>query len=250
MDKTNIFVSVGVTSTAEQEQFVSAIENRLTSEGLVPKTVGRNTFSAGAPMKMVEELLDTCAGTVVIALERYYYPSGTEKRGSADEISHEKIKLPTPWNQIEAALSYSRGLPLLVIVEKGIKSEGLLERNYDWYVQYVPINEASLQSAEFNGVLSSWIQRIEDAKRQKKMDADKHQQQMEAEIAEEVLKRRAFQGRTTKAPSGVTSSGLMINNLKIYVIIMALTLLILLGYKVGRLFPDIGIIDIIYKYVL
>lgn len=160
MNELNVFVSVGGTATPQQETFVSAVEQRLRSEGLVPHTVGRNTFSADAPLKTVTELLDKCSGTVVIALERSYFPSGMEKRGGPKEIALTEIKLPTPWNQVEAAMSYARGLPLLVVVEAGLKSEGLLERGNDWYVQWVRPEAAALNSPEFNGVLASWKQKI------------------------------------------------------------------------------------------
>jgi hypothetical protein len=57
-------------------------------------------------------------------------------------------------------MAYSRGLPLLVIVEHGLKSEGLLEHGYDWYVQSVDLDQSSLTSLEFNGVLASWRSRL------------------------------------------------------------------------------------------
>ncbi|MBK5294394.1 MAG: hypothetical protein JJE04_22270 [Acidobacteriia bacterium] len=160
MNELNVFVSVGGTATEQQEAFVRAVEDRLRSEGLIPHTVGRNTFSADAPLRTVTELLAKCSGTVVIALERQYFASGAEKRGGPKELALTDIKLPTPWNQIEAAMAYTRGHPLLVIVENGIKSEGLLERGNDWYVQWVKPEVAALNSAEFNGVLASWKQQM------------------------------------------------------------------------------------------
>jgi hypothetical protein len=156
MDSRDVFVSVGSTATPSQEAFVRAIEDRLRAEGLVPHTVGRNSFSADAPLKAVARLLDSCAGAVVIAFERTYFQQGTEKRGGPNESPLQDVKLATPWNQIEAAMAYARGLPLMVIVESGLKSEGLLENGYDWYVQWVPVDASTLQSAEFNGVLASW----------------------------------------------------------------------------------------------
>lgn len=160
MSELNVFVSVGGTATEKQEAFVRAVEDRLRSEGLVPHTVGRNTFSADAPLKAVTELLDRCSGTVVIALERTYFATGIEKRGGPKESALIEVKLPTPWNHIEAAMSYARGLPLMVIVEAGLKSEGLLERGYDWYVQWVNPEAAALTSNEFNGVLASWKRKL------------------------------------------------------------------------------------------
>lgn len=156
----DIFLSVGGTANNEQEKFVLAVENRLRAEGLNPNTVGRNTFSVDAPLKTVEELMDRCVGTVVLALERSYFPEGIEKRGGDNERAISKTALPTPWNQIEAAMAYSRKLPLLVIVQEGLKHEGLLEPGYDWYVQSTPLDEAHLSSAQFNGILASWKEKV------------------------------------------------------------------------------------------
>jgi hypothetical protein len=160
MTTLDVFVSVGGTATAEQEAFVRAVEDRLRSEGLVPHTVGRNTFSSDAPLKTVTELMEKCSGTVVIALERSYFPTGVDKRGGPNEVPFTNVRLPTPWNHIEAAMSYARGLPLMVIVEAGLKSEGLLERGYDWYTLWVKPELAALHSNEFNGVLASWKEKM------------------------------------------------------------------------------------------
>ena len=160
MPDLDVFVSVGATATDQQEAFVRAIEDRLRSEGLVPHTVGRNTFQADAPLKTVTGLMDKCAGTVVIALERTYFPSGLDKRGGSKETPLTDVRLPTPWNQIEAAMAYARAHPLLVIVESGLRSEGLLERGNDWYVQWVKPDPSALNTLEFNGVLASWKEKI------------------------------------------------------------------------------------------
>jgi hypothetical protein len=160
MNELNVFVSVGGTATEQQESFVRAVEDRLRSEGLIPHTVGRNAFSVDSPLKTVTELLDKCSGTVVIALERMYFSNGLDKRGGSKESPLVDVKLATPWNQIEAAMAYSRGHPLMVIVEAGVKNEGLLERGYDWYVQSVPVDPSILASPEFNGVLSSWKKKL------------------------------------------------------------------------------------------
>lgn len=152
----DVFVSVGGTATAQQEAFVRGVEERLRSEGLVPHTVGRNTFSSDSPLKAVTELMDRCSGTVVIALERSYFPTGVDKRGGPKETALSDVRLPSPWNQIEAAMSYARGLPIMVVVESGLKSEGLLERGHDWHLQWVTPDVAALHSNEFNGVLASW----------------------------------------------------------------------------------------------
>ena len=160
----NIFVSVGATCSEEQEVFVRAVEDRLRSEGLIPQTVGRNTFSSDSPLMTITELLESCQGAVVIALERSFFPLGIDKRGGPNQTQLSNIKLATPWNHIEAAMAYSRRLPLLVVVESGLKSEGLLERGFAWYVQWIKPVPSALTTLEFNGVLADWKSKVESYK--------------------------------------------------------------------------------------
>jgi len=160
MEDYNVFVSVGGTATEKQESFIRAVEDRLRSEGIIPHTVGRNTFGSDSPLKTVTELMEKCCGTVVIALERTYFPSGVEKREGPNQTSISEARYPTPWNQIEAAMAYTRGHPLMILVERGLTCEGLLEKGYEWYVQLVEPTASALTTAEFNGVLSNWKRKI------------------------------------------------------------------------------------------
>jgi hypothetical protein len=160
MDPKLIFVSVGSTCNPQQEEFVKAVEDRLRSEGFVPQTVGRTAFSSDAPLKAVTELIDKCSGIMVIALERCYIQAGVEKRGGNSERSLVDVRLPTPWNHIEAAMAYSRHLPIFAVVEAGLKAEGLLEPGYDWFVLSLPLEPSQLNSVQFNGILSDWKSKI------------------------------------------------------------------------------------------
>lgn len=159
----NVFVSVGSTANPAHESFVRAVEDRLRAEGLTPLTVGRNYFTSDSPFIGVNKLMDDCRGAVVIALERIHVDSATEKRGSPAEGKLQDVKLATPWNQIEATLAYSRKLPLLVLVEKGVRQDGLLEQGFDWYVLNTTLEPAALASSEFNGVLASWTRKLASA---------------------------------------------------------------------------------------
>jgi hypothetical protein len=181
MKDIDIFVSVGGTSNEKQENFVRSVEERLRIEGFNPHTVGRNTFSADAPLKTVSDLMQSCTGTVVLALERYYFSNGTEKRGGSKEKELLDLKLPTVWNQIEAAMAYSNQHPLLIIVEDGLKCEGLLEKGYDWYVQSVTTDSNSLKTNEFNGVLANWKAKVIKNSNSKKINTTKLVQKNPAE---------------------------------------------------------------------
>lgn len=158
----DVFVSVGTGLSTQQEAFVSAIEERLRAVGLTPRTIGRNTFSADAPLQAVTELMNQCGGAVVIALERFHFPRGEERRGSPRHETLTDVRTSTPWNQIEAAMAYQAGLPLLVIVDPGLRKDGLLEHGNDWYVQELEVAPESLNSTAFLGILDSWRKRLVD----------------------------------------------------------------------------------------
>jgi hypothetical protein len=57
-------------------------------------------------------------------------------------------------------MAYVHDHPLLVIVQRGLKSEGLLEKGYDWYVQWVNLDLAELGTPQFQGVFSDWKKRV------------------------------------------------------------------------------------------
>ncbi|MDH7460136.1 hypothetical protein QEG73_02560 [Chitinophagaceae bacterium 26-R-25] len=155
-----VFLSIGATANTQQEEFVSLIEQRLKTEELSPHTVGRTEFSSDSPLVAVKKLINECSGILVIALERTFFETGVEKRGGPHQANLANTKYATPWNQIESSMAYIKGLPILVIVEEGVRAEGLLEKGYDWYVMTVAPNAQSLTTQEFNGVLSDWKKKV------------------------------------------------------------------------------------------
>jgi hypothetical protein len=157
----DIFLSVGRT-TSEQETFVASVEDYLRANELRPRTVGRTEFSSEQPLKQVQRLMHECSGAVIIAYERLYIQDGIDRRGSDAEEPISPCSLPTVWNQIEAAMAYTVGLPLLVMVEVGLRNEGLLEPGYDWYVQRIKLEATTLVGREFLGVFADWKQRVHD----------------------------------------------------------------------------------------
>lgn len=169
-----IFLSVGRTSTKEQEEFVKAIEDFFRNNGLIPQTLGRTFFSSIQPLKAVDDLMRQCCGTVIVAFERIQIEKGIEKRGSPDERRLEYTALPTVWNQIEAAMAYTLGHPLLVIIERGLRSEGLLERGNDWYVNCVNLSDINLNERTFQGVFADWKRRVDEFYKQLQENPDRY----------------------------------------------------------------------------
>ncbi len=157
-----VFLSVGSTFNENQEKYVQAIEQFMIDQGLNPQTVGRTYFSNQQPLRSIEDLLVQASGIAVLALERTAIETAVEKRNSDAARELREVKLPTVWNQIEAAMAYTIGLPLLVLVEKGIKLEGLLEPGYDWYVKTISIDRLPFDDREFLGIFESWKRSVQE----------------------------------------------------------------------------------------
>ena len=155
-----VFLSVGSSFSEAQENFISAIEQYLTDNDLKPQTVGRTYFSSLQPLKAVNELMQECHGSIILALERTHLVEAVERRNSPKQVNLNNIKLTTPWNQIEAAMAYTHGHPLLVIVEDGVKHEGLMERGYDWYVLTVDDYTPPVDDPMFQAIIADWKKRV------------------------------------------------------------------------------------------
>jgi hypothetical protein len=153
---TDIFLSVGHALTPEQESFVQAVAALLRAHNLSPRTVGRTDFTDRQPLKRVDEVLRLCSGTIVVALKRIHICEGRELRSALGTQQLRDVGLPTVWNQIEAAMAYSLGQPLLAIVEKDLRSEGVLEAGYDWYVDWLDLRPHSLVEPGFQRIFEGW----------------------------------------------------------------------------------------------
>ena len=162
-----IFLSLGSTFNDAQENYVCQLEDYLRENGFVPQTVGRSYFTSQAPLKAVDILMNECVGTVVVALERTFIAEAFERKGSPKEKRLAEVRLPSVWNQIEAAMAYVRSHPLLVIMEEGLIPEGLLDERYDWFVLPADISKMPFNDRVSKGTFEDWKKRVLEAAAQK-----------------------------------------------------------------------------------
>jgi hypothetical protein len=129
-------------------------------QGLQAHTLGRTDWSSAQPLTAIQELMRSCSGVAVIAFERLRIADGLDLAGGEPDRDISGAGLPTVWNQIEATMAHELGLPLLVFVEHGLRSEGLLEARYDWMVQWVDLNPETLRTNPSLGMVKDWAKRV------------------------------------------------------------------------------------------
>jgi hypothetical protein len=155
----NVFVSIGTCFTDSQIKFSEALELHLRANGLNPVHAKRSPRREDT-LPLIEEALDTCCGTIVVAFERMYATNSKEYRESVlppsrHEQEKEHVKFTTVWNQIEAALAESRGQPLLFLIEKGVRIDGFLEWN-TWKLTELDISPTEFSKREFKEDFEGW----------------------------------------------------------------------------------------------
>lgn len=158
--KPRVYISVGSAATPEQRQASDTIFRSLETTGLSPRQMERNEWTAEQPLRGIRRVIEQCHGIVVIAFERYRFQAGTERQKDGGTKQLTDVCMTTVWNQIEAAMGYTNGLPLLVIAENGLLDDGLLEGRYDWKVYWTDFTPDHLQSDSFIGYLESWKQLV------------------------------------------------------------------------------------------
>jgi hypothetical protein len=157
-----VFISVGSSGTEAQRRATDTIFAVLAASGLSPRQMEKNEWSAEQPLRAIRKIIAECHGAVIIAFTRYQFPEGFESTKNESRVALKDVKLPTVWNQIEAALAYGKGLPLLVICEQGLRDDGLLEGKYDWRVFWTNFDTLDLSSNKFSGFVQSWKKLVDE----------------------------------------------------------------------------------------
>lgn len=157
--KPKVFISISSAMDAKERAAEDAIFRSLELAGLAPIRMERNKWSSDQPLRAIREAIRECSGIVVVVFPRYSFSEGSVRLKTGGEEQLRNIRMPTSWNQIEAAIGYTIGLPLFVIAQNGVRADGLLEE-YDWKVFWSDFSEQELQSEAFLGYLGSWRDRV------------------------------------------------------------------------------------------
>jgi hypothetical protein len=154
----HIFVSrptwVSPEFDAGLEVFLTSIKNM----GLTPRTLGSTDYPSKAPLDEVIEIMDECKGAIILGYPQLFISEGKIKDYDIDS----ELILPTEWNHIEAALAYSKGIPLIMFHHQGV-SRGVFDRGVmNAFVHEVDFKSPtwSMDSA-LNGAIQKWRENCE-----------------------------------------------------------------------------------------
>jgi hypothetical protein len=129
--KISVFLSYPKPCMARQAEFIDKLCSYLDSRGFAPRTLGVTEYDMDAPLKAIRRLMLESNGLITIAFRRTFVETGERNyRTDIDKMSSSSIDkrwLTSPWAQIEPAMAYQLGLPILILRETDVLEEGLLE---------------------------------------------------------------------------------------------------------------------------
>jgi hypothetical protein len=162
--KTSVFLSYPKPCYSTQQQFVTKTTGFMEGRGFAPRSLGVTDYDMDAPLKSIRRLMLECNGLLTIAFRRTYIGQGATyfrtDIAERKETALNEVWLTSPWSQIEASMAFQIGLPVLILREKGVVAEGILERGVlGLYMPEFnldkPIDDY-LASLEWNEMLGRW----------------------------------------------------------------------------------------------
>ena len=164
----SVFLSHPQPITDAQKAFLARLSDWLSARGFWARTLGVTDYSDDVPLYAIRGLMAECNGLISVALRRTHITAGTRHVRAGQKYRPEAIQdewLTSPWSQIEPAMAYQVGLPVLILKEEGVLAEGVLEKGivglYLPEFDTMDVDPAHyLTSPEWEAIGNKWMQKV------------------------------------------------------------------------------------------
>ncbi len=139
-----VFVSAPTALNDEQAASYAIVLEELANLQLEPRRLGVSDYPRDYPLREVAVIARHCSGGIILGFEQFRSQAAVWKHGSASERTvTELVRLPTPWNHLEAGILFGLKLPLLIFREPGIAGGVFDEGVTDVFVNKMPMHGQS-----------------------------------------------------------------------------------------------------------
>ena len=162
--KISVFLSYPKPHMLQQQEFIDRATTYLKGRGFSPRTLGVTDYDMDTPLTAIRRLMLESNGLITVAFRRLYIQDATLRKNAdlpgATEIALTGNWLTSPYCHIEPAMAYQIGLPTLIIREKGVIDDGILERGV--VGAYMPEFDLSsslddyFNSHAWNDIIGKW----------------------------------------------------------------------------------------------
>lgn len=133
-NKKIVFLSRPNPFKKEHQLFIDNLKEFLKKYGIETITLQAANYDLSESMEYLSKMIKRCYGIIVVGFAQYFIEKGTKKKGaekndgffeSREEIVDMK-SITSPFCQIEGTIGLVNNLPMLVMLEKDTRSEGVL----------------------------------------------------------------------------------------------------------------------------
>jgi len=123
--KIPVFLSYATPFTDLQGIFLENVIKAMRSFLLFPRTLGPTDQFTETPLTSIRRMMLSSYGLMAIAFRRSFVTKAVSKPGTAQQQIFENFWLSSPYLQIEPSMAYQQGLPLMLLVESGVSTNGV-----------------------------------------------------------------------------------------------------------------------------
>lgn len=161
--KIPVFLSYPRPFNKKQEEFIKSVNDFLNQRGFVGRTLGVTDYDMHEPLTAIRRLMLESNGIITIALKRSKIIEGVGKPDSDIGESAYSLNdqwITSPYCQIEPAMAFQIGLPILIFREKGVIADGLLEKGVTGiYLPEIDLSKDEsdyFESNEWKQIFGKW----------------------------------------------------------------------------------------------
>lgn len=132
--KMSVFLSRPNPFLDEHQRFLEQLQQILNGYDISTITLQAGDYDLSDSINYLKGMIRRCYGIVVVAFKQMYIEAGCKKKGAI--INHHYFRsveedisgqaLTSPFCHIEGAIGLDNDLPLLILVEDGVREEGII----------------------------------------------------------------------------------------------------------------------------
>lgn len=145
-----------------QERSTAIIHKLVKRYKLEWRALGRSDYPNDLPLKEVLRMAKHCSGGIILGFEQFRATGGEFKPGSPNaKPVTSTVSFPTPWNQLEAGILFSTGLPIMIFREPGISGGVFDVGTSEVFIHQMPVVTMTSQALDdLDSVFQNWVARV------------------------------------------------------------------------------------------
>jgi hypothetical protein len=125
------------------------------------RALGRSDYPTDTPLREVLGMVRHCSGGIILGFDQFVAPKGEFRVGSLKARTATNVSFPTPWNQLEAGILFSAGLPIMIFREPDIRGGVFDAGTHEVFIHQMPTSAMSVRARrDLGSVVEKWAARV------------------------------------------------------------------------------------------